>query len=337
MQKKFWNYIKSLRKDATGIAPLKDKGRLFSSAKDKAGILNRQYISVKTVEEPGEAIPEPEGEPFPDMNDIAVQEEGVRKLLKTCNPIKASGPDCIPARILRECADEMAPILTAIFTRSIETGMVPEDWRQANISPVFKKGQRYEAANYRPVTLRSLSCKLIEHVIVNNVMKHLDTHQILTDCQHGFRMRRSCETQLVTLIHELLSALDEGTQTDMVILDFSKAFDCVPHQRLLKKLRHYRIIGNTHRRISSFLTNRTQQVVIEGPSSEKAAVTSGVPQGTVLGLLLSLIFINDLPDKIASRTRLFAYDSIVYRTIKDTADCEILQQDLATLESWERK
>ena len=117
---------------------MEDKGRLFNSAKDKADILNRQYISVQTVEEPGEAIPDPEGEPFSDMNDIAVQEEGVRKLLKKCNPNKASGPDCIPARILRECADEIALILTAIFT-SIETGMVPEDWRQANISAVFKK------------------------------------------------------------------------------------------------------------------------------------------------------------------------------------------------------
>ena len=264
------------------------------------------------------------------MNDIAVQEEGVRKLLKKCNPNKASGPDCIPARILRECADEIALILTAIFT-SIETGMVPEDWRQANISAVFKKKKK--AANYRPVSLTSLSCKLMEHVIVSNVMKHLDTYQIITDCQHSFRMRRSCETQLVTLIHELSSALDEGTQTDMVILNFPGR---VPNQRLLKKLHHYGIRGNTHRLVSSFLTNRTQQVVTEGSSSEKAAVISGVSQGTVLGPRMFLIFINDLPDKIASRIRIFADDCIVYSTIKYTADCEIMQQDLATLESWER-
>ena len=164
-------------------------------------------------------------------------------------------------------------------------------------------------------------------------MKHLDTYQIITDCQHSFRMRRSCETQLVTLIHELSSALDEGTQTDMVILNFPGR---VPHQRLLKKLHHYGIRGNTHRWVSSFLTNRTQQVVIEGSSSEKAAVINGVSQETVLGPRMFLIFINDLPDKIASRIRLFADDCIVYSTIKYTADCEIMQQDLATLESWER-
>ena len=155
-------------------------------------------------------------------------------------------------------------------------------------------------------------------------MKHVDHHQILSDCQHGFRARRSCETQLVTQINDLSSSLDRGDQTDMVILNFSKAFDRVPHKQLLQKLHHYRIRGHMHSLITSFLTGKSQKVIVEGSESESAPVISGVPQGSVLGPLLFLLFINDLPDNIGSNTRLFADDCIVYRTIRDHADQEAL-------------
>jgi len=140
----------------------------------------------------------------------------------------------------------------------------------------------------------------------------------------------------LTLSHELAYSLDKGIQTDMVVLDFSKAFDLVPHQRLLKKLGHYGIRGSTHRWISSFLSSRTQQVIVEGATSDQVPVVSGVPHGTVLGPLLFLIFINDLPDGLKSSTRLFADDCIVYRQIRAKKDCDILQNDLQTLSEWEQ-
>ena len=264
-QKRFWSYIKSLRKDSSGIAPLKDNGRLFNSPTDKANILNHQYHSVYTQEDPSSATPDPDGTPLPDMDNITVTEQGVKKLLQKSNPQKATGPDMIPARLLRECSEELAPILTIVFNRTLQTGCVPEDSKQANVSAVFTKDQRYNpAANYRPVSLTCLCCKMLEHIITSSIMKHVDHHQIFSDCQHGFWTRRSCETQLVTLINDLSSSLDRGDQTDMLILDFSKAFDRVPHKRLLRKLHYYGIRGHLHSWITSFPTGRSQKVIVEG-------------------------------------------------------------------------
>ena len=333
-QKRFCSYIKSLRKDTTGVAPLKDNGHLFNAPRDKAEILSRQYQSVYTQDSP---VPEPEGVPYLRMEDFSVTMEGVKKLLHRSNPGKASGPDLIPARLLKECSKDLAPILTTIFNKSLQTGSVPTDWKKANVSAIFKKGQRYDPANYRPVSLTCLCCKLLEHVVVSNMMKHVDQPKILTDCQHGFRTRRSCETQLVTMIHDLTSAMDKGTQIDMIVLDFSKAFDRVPHKRLLQKLHHYGIRGHLHQWVSDFLTGRTQNVVIEGVTSESAPVVSGVPQGSVLGSLLFLLFINNLPDNLTSQTRLFADDCIVYRTVRSHEDCSSLQKDLYRLAEWELK
>ena len=192
---------------------------------------------------------------------------GIQKLLQHLNPRKAVGPDNLSACFLKECAIEIAPILAVSFNKSLSQGIVPEDWRHANVTAIFKKGARQDPANYRPVLLTSMCCKLLEHCIVSHTLKHLETHNILTDCQHGFRARRSCETQITTLLQELSSSLDKGTQTDMIILDFSKAFDRVPHCHLLKKSYHYGIRGNTHKWIESFLFNRSKQVVTEGKTS----------------------------------------------------------------------
>ena len=202
------------------------------------------------------------------------------------------------------------------------------------MSPVFKKGNTNNAENYRPISLTCVSCKLLDHIICHHIHEHLDKHSILSSLQHGFRSRHSCESQLLITAHDLGNSYNEKKQVDIAILDFSKAFDKVPHQRLLGKLRHYGITGQTCGWIQAFLSNRTQCVVVDGASSQWCPVESGVPQGTVLGPLLFLLFINDLPNFVSSQVRLFADDCLLYCTISSIEDQLKLQADLKSLEDW---
>ena len=158
----------------------------------------------------------------------------------------------------------------------------------ANVVPVFKGGQKHDPSNYRPVSLTSIACKTLEHIVFSNVMGHLERNSFLTNLQHGFRKQHGCETQLLTVVEDLAKGLDSGSQCDLVILDFQKAFDKVPHSRLLRKLEFCGVKDQTHKWIKNWLTMRTQRVVVDGEQSPLAEVTSGVPQGTVLGPLMFL-------------------------------------------------
>ena len=168
-------------------------------------------------------------------------------------------------------------------------------------------------------------------------MNNLELHNILSDNQHGFRKHRSCETQLVNTIESVAKSLDNKEQVDMLILDFSKAFDTVPHQRLLLKMEHYGIRGRVLHWVRAWLTDRNQRVCLGGDMSDMTAVRSGVPQGTVLGPLCFLLYINDISDSTSSVLRLFADDSLLYRTITDPAACTQLQKDLTTLVEWSKR
>ena len=229
---------------------------------------------------------------------------------KRLTVVKSCGPDNIPARILKFCCEEIAPILTVIFTQSLNLGDLPEDWLIGNITPIFEKGDRANPTNYRPISLTSICCKVLEHILYHTITEHLNTYQILSDKQYGFRSNHSCETQLLSIVEELQLAMDHHLSVDLIFIDFRKAFDTVPHQHLLKKLHHYGIQGNIYNWISSWLTKRTQRVVIKGHSSAYVHVKSGVPQGTVLGPLMFLLFINNITTDISSGIRLFADDCV---------------------------
>ena len=205
------------------------------------------------------------------------------------------------------------------------------------VTPIHKKGPKNLINNYRPVSLTSIISKINEHIVCSSIMNHLDTHNILDPDQHGFRKGLSTESQLIAAIHDWAGTINSRSQTDVAFLDFSKAFDSVPHQRLLEKLRFYGISGNTNRIIASMLQNRRQRVILNGCKSSWVPVRSGVPQGTVIGPILFLVYINDIREGISSKMRLFADDSIIYREIKSEADHQILMNDLKTLQEWSNK
>ena len=326
--------MSSKRRDRTGIPALKQAGNLVHDSRLKAQLLLHQFKSVFSHQ----TFTPPEGSCSSSksrkIHDLHISVAGVEKLLSNLDINKAVGPDLIPNIVLKECATDLAPGLTAIYRLSLNSGTLPSDWRDALVSPVFKKGDIHQACNYRPISLTSVICKQLEHIICRHILQHFEENNILSSLNHGFRSGHSTETQLLTVVHDLLMAHDKKTQMDVIILDFEKAFDTVPHSLLLHKLHLYGIEGPIHQWLSSFLTKRQMKVVVEGELSSSSAVSSGVPQGTVLGPLLFLCHINDLPDVVKSQVRLFADDCVLYRPIKSQRDHIKLQDDLSRLHEW---
>ena len=258
-RKKLWSYVKSLRRDC-GVAPLKNDGVMYTENNAKANILNQQFSSVFTREDI-QTMPVLPNSPYPDIMNITVNIQGVAKLLSDLNPNKACGPDNISPRLLKEIANEIAPSLALLFQASLQQNTIPASWKKALVTPIFKKGERYKPANYRPISLTSICSKILEHIVHHHIISYLETQGILSNAQHGFRKKRSCDTQLILTVQDLSKSLDCGDQVDAVLLDFSKAFDKVPHQRLRQKLHYYGVRGQTLDWVTSFLSNRSQSCV----------------------------------------------------------------------------
>ena len=330
--KKFWKYIKHKRMDHCGIASLKHGTEVVCEGHEKANILNEYFSGVFTRED--DNVPTSLPAFYPCVCDPVITLDGVVKLLQDLKSSKASGPDMIPNRVLKEAAVETAPFLVLLFQASLDQGILPKEWKHAYVSPIYKKGDRSLPVNYRPVSLTCTCCKVMEHIVYSSVIKHFESNGILSEAQHGFRKHHSCITQLVEAVHDFADALDKGQQLDAVTLDFSKAFDKVPHRRLCKKLFHYGIQGKLLQWIRGFLSNRTQQVVLDGCSGASVPVISGVPQGTVLGPLLFLCYVNDIPNCVSSKIRLYADDILIYRVITCDTDSDELQKDLVSLQKW---
>ena len=220
---------------------------------------------------------------------------------------------------------------------SLQEGIVPLEWKEANIIPLFKNGSRNKSVNYRPVSLTSVICKLLETIIRDHMMDFLVKHKLINTSQHGFLKARSCLTNLLCFFEEITKWVDDGSPVDVIYLDFQKAFDKVPHQRLILKLKSYGMGNSIINWIEQWLTDRRQRVVVDGEVSSWKSVLSGVPKGSVLGPILFLVYINDLEEGVTGKILKFADDTKLFTKTKEIGDKENLQDDIDKLVKWSEK
>ena len=335
--KSFWRYVKSQTQVKGGIPDLlKSDGSWAKSDQEKANTLNSFFGSV-FIDDDSASIPFMPNRTTEVLENVEFTTEDIRTLLSTLDINKSPGPDGIHSRVLKELHNELAEPLQIIFNKLMKEGRIPDVWKKAHVVPLFKKGKRSDPSNYRPVSLTSLVCKIMEKIVKKALIAHLEKNNLLTDNQHGFRSGRSCVTQLLEVLEEWTSEIDSGHCIDCVYLDYRKAFDTVSHKRLICKLQAYGITGHILDWIAAYLSGRSQRVIVNGKLSASCPVSSGIPQGSVLGPVLFLCFINDLPEEVTSEVKLFADDTKVYHVVDNQNDAESLQKDIHAVSAWAEK
>jgi len=247
--------------------------------------------------------------------------------------------DLLHPRVLYETREATAYPLLIIYNKSISLGYLPADWKLAEVTAIYKKGSKSDARNYRPVSLTSVCCKVLESILRDHIMGYLLENDLISNKQYGFVKGRSTMLQLLHMMDKWTDYLENGGQIDTIYTDFEKAFDKVPHRRLIYKQRAYDISDSLFNWIQDFLTARQQRVRVNLSISAWGAVTSGIPQGSVLGPLLFLIYINDLIESCETNSEiyLFADDAKLFRHILDVSNNKFLQGELHNLKDWTDK
>lgn len=311
-------------------------GEKCLSSDSKAQALSDQFSSVFTTDDG--RLPPFHSRTHAKLDSVLICEEKVQRALKKLPNKHSKGDDGIPPILLKHCAASLAKPLCLLFQKSFDSGGLPEDWAKATVVPIFKrKGSSSSPKNYRPVSLTSTCCKTFETLLKNRLLTFLHENHLISKAQHGFLSQKSTLTNSLTCLNQWFQASDRNQVVHSVLLDFAKAFDTVSHPKLLHKLRSYGIQGNFLRWLAAFLDNRTQRIRVDGVLSPAAPVTSGVPQGSVLGPVLFLIFINDLPEVIDADcfSALFADDAKIF-TFCDRTEVsnDTLQSSLQHCADW---
>jgi hypothetical protein len=302
------------------------------SSKDKACLFNQFFYNQFSKSD----LPVPHVNQFvnDNLSSLILTHDEVLKALQGIKAHKAYNPDGIPPIVLKCCARTLTSSITLLFNLCLDLGYVPNKWKLANVVPIFKKGSREMVNNYRPVSLLTVISKVMERCIHSHV--YAITRQDILSSQHGFMTSRSTTTQLLSFYDNIHQNVDSGGQVDVLYLDLSKAFDSVPHKLLINQLKSFGYSNKLLKFFHSYLSNRFQKVVVQGQESEYLPVLSGVPQGSILGPLLFLYYINNCGQNLSQNTNLSLYadDSKLSCQIKDINDCITLQNDLDSLVSW---
>ncbi len=329
-----YKYIRKKRCNDNGVGPLKqDDGSVETDEIKKASLLNTCF--AKNFTRDNGTIPSI-GQKVPDGvfldKSINFTPQKVREVILKLKNKKSRTPDGIPANFYKLTANQIAYPLSIVFTASFESGTLPSIWKVADVVPLYKKGESSDPNNYRPVSLTSVACKLMEMCIADEIHTYLRVFKLLAPQQHGFLSRRSTCTQLLECFEDWTSNFEAKDPTDVIYVDFRRAFDSVSHEKLLTKLKAYGIRGKLVEWIKDFLSGRSQRVCLGDSASGYLPVTSGVIQGSVLGPLAFLIFVNDLPDQFDDVTcKLFADDLKLY---EKSINFENLWKALKKLEEW---
>ena len=333
----FFSYAKKHAKRKSTVGPLLNEDNdLVHEPKTMADILQKQYASV--FSDPSSVkkkCPHTNQNLSDTICDIVITPEKIIKAIDEIAMDAACGEDDIPAAVLKNCKHNLSHPISLIWQDSFERGFIAKQFKKQIVTPVHKKASKAEPANYRPISLTSHVMKIFERIIRDQLVKFLDDHDLLCRNQHGFRKGRSCLTQLLLHIDIVLNNMLEGKDTDVIYLDWAKAFDKVDHQILLKKLHATGVRGKLLTWLNCYLSNRHQTVVIDGKHSYPAKVISGVPQGTVLGPILFILYLNDLQSCIKHAVvSSFADDTRLKKAIDTTQDTVLLQSDLDNSIKW---
>ncbi len=310
-------------------------GTTVESDADKSAVLNGYFTSVFTIDD-GSMPPLPPLNLTSTVGNVVFEADKVAKVIETFSNSFASGPDGYTSYFLKKLAWPLSVPLATIFEVSLHTHEVPNDWKLAHVIPIYKgKGPKHDPKNYRPISLTSVLCKVMEKVVRGTLLDHLAGNLLISPHQHGFLARHSTTTQLIEFLSWVTEQADAGNAVDIIYLDIAKAFDSVSHLKLLARLRQYGVSGDLLAWIKAFLTDRKQKVCLSDASSGWSPVTSGVPQGSVLGPILFLIFINEMVEAAApANIKLYADDAKIYGLANTPQQAEIIADSMQNVKLW---